>query len=90
MTGTDYELSSATTLPTTIPLEKNQHEQINVENNGNEEENLPRQQQQQADEGLVQAISTSTVHAEENIQEEDVLVEENVTPFYMNSGRSRE
>jgi hypothetical protein len=79
-TGTDYE----SPLSTTIAMEEHRQEQANVENNEKIEENHIRQQKEEED--LVQTLSTSPAHTDENIQEEDVLVEENVTPFYMNSG----
>jgi len=78
-TGTDYELSTKTT----AAVDEHQQEQNNVENNEKMEEN---NNQKQHEEDIVQTLSTSPVHTDENIQEEDVLVEENVTPFYMNSG----
>lgn len=43
---------------------------------------------EQHEEGNIQESATPNVEADENDQEEDVLVEENVTPFYMNTGMS--
>jgi hypothetical protein len=77
-TDTDYELP-----PPPTAVDEHQQEQNNVENNEKVEEN--RHQQQQEEE-IVQTSSPSPAHTDENIQEEDILVEENVTPFYMNSG----
>ncbi len=80
-TGTDYESPPSTT----AAVEEHQQEQINVENKEKKEENHIRQQH---GEDIAQTLATSPAHTDENIQEEDVLVEENVTPFYMNSGIS--
>jgi hypothetical protein len=74
-TTTDYGL------PTTA--DEHQQEQNTVQNNEKAEENNQEQQQQQGE-----IIQTSSVHIDENLPEEDVLVEENVTPFYMNTGEN--
>ena len=79
-TGTDY----VSPLTKTAAVEEHQTEQTNAENKENQEENHVQQQS----EDVVQTLATSPVHTEENIQEEDVLVEENVTPFYINSGEN--
>jgi uncharacterized protein with von Willebrand factor type A (vWA) domain len=71
-TGTDYEL------PTT--MDEHQQEELNEKI----EENIERQEKEQ---DIIQSLSTSPAQINENVQDEDVLVEENVTPFYMNSGR---
>jgi uncharacterized protein with von Willebrand factor type A (vWA) domain len=71
-TGTDYEL------PTT--MDEHQQEELNEKI----EENIERQEKEQE---IIQSLSTSPAQINENVQDEDVLVEENVTPFYMNSGR---
>ncbi|CAF2712568.1 unnamed protein product [Rotaria sp. Silwood2] len=76
-TDTDYEL------PTT---DENQQEQNNNEHNEQIEENI--QHVEQEDEEIIQGSSISPIHMDENGQEEDVLVEENITPFYMNSGEN--
>ncbi|CAF3346207.1 unnamed protein product [Rotaria sp. Silwood1] len=78
-TGTDYEL------PTT---DEYQQEQNNIEHNEQIEENLKHIEQEQEDVGIRQASSISPIHINQNGLEEDVLVEENVTPFYMNSGEN--
>ncbi len=75
-TGTDY----VSPLTKTAVVEEHQPEQTNAENKEKQEENHVRQQQNE------DVAQTSPAHMEENIQEEDVLVEENVTPFYINSG----
>lgn len=80
--GTDYELS------TTIKVEENQHEQNTVENNEKVEENNTTKEQEQPE--TVQPSLVSPVPIDDNGQEDDVLIEENVTPFYMNSGISIE
>ena len=72
-TGTDYEVP--------ITTDEDHQEEHHVENKEKLEEN---NQQKQGD--VEQIIHTSPIHNDENLQEEDILVEENVTPFYMNSG----
>ena len=37
---------------------------------------------------IIVTTSRSPSQTNENVQEEDILVEENVTPFYMNSGEN--
>jgi hypothetical protein len=78
-TDTDYDLSTATT------VDEHEQGQKNLENNEKVEENNNNKQQQQQQE-IVQGSTISPVHKDEHIQEDDVLVEENITPFYMNTG----
>ncbi|CAF0870013.1 unnamed protein product [Adineta steineri] len=80
----DYELPTAT-----ITVDEDQREQNKVENNDKvDENNNNKQQHQQMDEEIMQSASAIPIHLDDNVQEEDVSVEENVTPFYMNSGES--
>ncbi|CAF5219235.1 unnamed protein product, partial [Rotaria magnacalcarata] len=61
-------------------------EQNTIENNEKPEENNEHTAELHDDEPKIEAPSLSTVHIDEHDQDEDILVEENVTPFYMNSG----
>jgi hypothetical protein len=79
-TGTDYEVPPSTT--TAAAVDEHQQEQNNVENN----EKVEETNNQQQEEKIIQAPSTSPDHIDEHVQEDDILVEENVTPFYMNTG----
>ncbi len=94
VTDEEYELPTAT-----ITVEDDQQEQNKVgdsekvdENNNKrqeaeEEEEEEEDQEEQEEVRSVHASSTLPVHIDENVQEEDISVEENVIPFYMNSGR---
>ncbi|CAF2232566.1 unnamed protein product [Rotaria magnacalcarata] len=79
-TTTDYQM------PTTMPEDEHQQEQNTIENNEKPEENNEHTAELHDDEPKIEAPSLSTVHIDEHDQDEDILVEENVTPFYMNSG----
>ena len=76
-TGTDYEL------PTTIAA--NEHHQGPNDIEKLDENN--KQVEEKEDDETMQASSISTVHVDETGQDEDISIEENVVPFYMNSGR---
>jgi hypothetical protein len=88
----DYELPTAT-----ITVEDDQQEQNKVGDNEKVDENNNKRQEAEEEEEeeeeeqeevrSVHASSTLPVHIDENVQEEDISVEENVIPFYMNSGR---
>jgi len=98
VTDEEYELPTAT-----ITVEDDQQEQNKagdsekVDENNNkrqaaeeaeeEEEDEEEEHEEQEEVRSVHASSTLPVHIDENVQEEDISVEENVIPFYMNSGR---
>ena len=88
VTDEDYELPTAT-----ITVEEDQQEQNKIEdsekvdeNNNNKRQAEEEEEEEGEDEGSMHASSNLPVHLDENVQEEDISVEENVTPFYMNSG----
>ncbi|CAF0807383.1 unnamed protein product [Rotaria sordida] len=72
-TSTDFEIQTTN---------EHQQELNNIEHNEQIEENIKPIEQEQEEE-IFQASTLSPIHIDENGQEEDVLVEENVTPFYM-------
>ncbi|CAF3443733.1 unnamed protein product [Rotaria socialis] len=79
-TTTDYQMA------TTISVDEHQQQQNIIENNEKTEENNEHTGELRDVEPKIEAPSLSTVHIDEHDQDEDILVEENVTPFYMNSG----
>ncbi|CAF0931354.1 unnamed protein product [Adineta ricciae] len=80
----DYELPTAM-----ITVDDDQREHQNkVENSDNNDENKQQQIVEDEEVEVMQSSSVIPAHLEDNVQEEDVLVEENVTPFYMNSGEN--
>jgi hypothetical protein len=74
-TATDYELRTKTTEDE--PQQEQNNEKI-------EENNQPQKQEEE----IIQKPSTPSINIDENVPEEDVLVEENITPFYMNTGEN--
>ncbi|UJR33375.1 hypothetical protein I4U23_020823 [Adineta vaga] len=80
----DYELPSATI---TVDDDQREHQNM-IENNDNNDndENIKQQHIEEDDIEVMQSSSVIPAHMDDDVQEEDVLVEENVTPFYMNSG----
>lgn len=80
----EYELPTAMI---TVDDDQREHQnKVEISDNNNDE---CKQQQIVEDEDIevMQSSSVIPAHLEDNVQEEDVLVEENVTPFYMNSGK---
>lgn len=79
--GTDYDL------PTKSVDEHSVHEEETpIETTEKIEEEVEQQlQPQQQEAEILPPVTRSSV---EVVQEEDILVEENVTPFYINSGEN--
>lgn len=82
----DYELPTAT-----ITVDEDQQEAGKGDSGDPMSEIVSNKQQQQLiqDEELEMMRSGHglPMHLDDHVQEDDVLVEENITPFYMNSGR---
>ena len=56
------------------PIPKNYEEKLkSLEENG--QENMA-------------TLATTLIPADDNVQDEDVMIEENITPFYMTSGKT--
>jgi hypothetical protein len=80
----DYDLSQPP--PSLTTKERTPTKSANVDDDDRTNEELSQRQQQQNEYEHIQPLSTSPIASDGNVQEEDVLVEEDVTPFYMNSG----
>ena len=82
----DDNYASPATSPTVKRVDESDRGEDRAKINASMDEHDAYHRQHHQD--VHEALCTAPALLDETLQDEDVLVEENVTPFYMNSGRS--